>query len=527
MTLDWFYKLTDWNPQFFREFKGRLKPRNLGVTITTSLLLQLSIVSYFWMALPGNSYTSPNRYCTGPIEYSEHHQCINDALGNMIINWQRWWFDLFQVLSWGMPFIMLIAGVYMLIGDLGKEEHKGTLNFIRLTPQSSQSILLGKILGVPAIPYLLVGLAIPLHLIAAAGSERVSVQEVLSIYVLTGVVASCYFTGALLFAFLGGLQGWLGAIVVWFSFTMCFQFWQMLTYRNALYPVPDYYWGLPIANRLGFALAFAVATFGTATYWFWQAVNRRFRNPNATLLSKRQSYWMTTCFEVWLCGFIFRQLDYPGQRLEDFAVIALINLLWFVLLMAALMPQRQMLLDWARYRRERVSSAKKFWSQSIIKELVFGEKSPALLAIALNLLIPVAILMPWIVTWNNTENQLQACATMLLGISFVLICAAIAQIILFSKAPKRGLWASGAVGALIFMPPLVLGVLSFSPSQVPIAWLFSAFALLALTHTSMTTVFASFLAHLGILALLTTRLTRQLRKAGESETKALLASAKG
>jgi hypothetical protein len=524
MTLEWFYKLGDWNPQFFREFKGRLKPRNLAVFGLTSLLIQGLVVAYFWMALPSDSHIRPNRYCTGAINYSDNYDCVSDALGFVLVNWQRWWFDLFQVLSWGMPFIILIAGVYMLISDLGKEERRGTLNFIRLTPQTSQSILLGKILGVPVVPYLVVGLAIPLHLIAATGAG-VPVLAVLSIYVLTGVAASCYFTGALLFAFLGGVQGWLGAIVVWFSFTAFFQFWQMSMYRDSLYPVPDY-WGFHIGNQLSLSLAFAVVTFGTATYWLWQTVNRRFRIPNTTLLSKRQSYWITACFELWLLGFVFQENNYPSQLLENFAAVALINLLWFVLLIAALMPQRQMLLDWVRYRRERVSSAKKFWSRSILKDLVWGEKSPALLAIALNLLISAAIFTPWIMTWDDSAKPLQAYAAILFGISFVLICAAIAQIIMFSRSPKRVLWASGAVGTLIFVPPLVLGVLAFTPTQLPVAWLFSAFALAALGHTSMTMVFASFLTHLGVLSLLATRFTHQLRQAGESETKALLAGTK-
>ncbi|UBF24283.1 hypothetical protein K9N68_21570 [Kovacikia minuta CCNUW1] len=375
MTLDWFYKLGDWNPQFFREFKGRLKLRNVVVFSLTSLLIQMLVMAYFWMALPASFPLSPSRYCTGAIDYADYHKCLTDAFGNVVINWQVWWFDLFQTLSWGMPFIVLIAGVYMLISDLGKEERRGTLNFIRLTPQSSQSILLGKILGVPAIPYLMVALAIPLHLIAAAHAG-VPFAEVLSIYILTGAAASCYFVGALLFAFLGGVQGWLGAIAVWLTFSISFQIWRNNRYSEYPYFGPSQYYGIPVANHLSLAVGFALLTFGLATYWLWRTVNRRFRNPNTTLLSKQQSYWVTACFEVWLLGFVIREVQYPSQPIDDFAVVAFVNLLWFVLLIAALMPQRQMLLDWTRYRRERVSSGKKFWSRSILKELTWGAEKP-------------------------------------------------------------------------------------------------------------------------------------------------------
>jgi hypothetical protein len=442
-----------------------------------------------------------------------------------VINWQLWWGQIFQLLSWSLPFIVLISGVYMLISDMGKEERRGTLNFIRLSPQSSQSILLGKILGVPIVPLLAVALVLPLHLITAAGAG-IPIGLVSSIYIFTAAVASCYFTGALLFSFLGGFQGWVGAIAVWFSFSIFFQFTQMARYGGS-YLLPPYFLTVRIGNQLSLSLAFWVVTFGVATFWIWQAANRRFRNPDATLLSKRQSYLLTACFEFWLLGFVLRDRQYWEHPIEDLAIVAFVNLLWFVILMAALMPHRQMLLDWARYRRERVKNRKQFWSRSVIKDLVWGEKSPAVLAIALNLMVAFAMFAPWVFTWEVTSEKFQAFATMLLGCIFMLICTSIAQLMMFMKTPKRALWAAGAIGALIFVPPIILGMLSFYPQQVPVAWLFSAFAFAALNHATAVEVLMSFLAHLGIFSLLTMRLTRQLRKAGESETKALLAGSRG
>ncbi|RQH23304.1 hypothetical protein D5R40_27115 [Okeania hirsuta] len=91
--------------------------------------------------------------------------------------------------------VILIGGVYMLVADLAKEKRLGTLNFIRLSPQSIQKILLGKLLGVPILIYL--------------------------------------------------------ALVL-------------------------------------------------GSYWIWKAVNRRYRNPNATIISKEQSYWLMGCFHFYL-----------------------------------------------------------------------------------------------------------------------------------------------------------------------------------------------------------------------------------
>ncbi|MCL6434050.1 MAG: hypothetical protein K6T90_07495 [Leptolyngbyaceae cyanobacterium HOT.MB2.61] len=520
MSLNWFYKLGDWNPQFFREFKGRLKPRNLAITVVTSLLAQTLVMAYFWLALPGND-TEKSNYCTGEPSYSSW-KCLHDAAGNVIINWKLWWFYIFELLSWSLPFIVLIAGVYMLISDLGREERRGTLNFLRLSPQPSQSILLGKLLGVPIVPFLAVLLVLPLHWVSAVGAG-VSINGVLSIYLFTLAVASCYFTGALLFAVLGGSQGWLGVLVVWFTFSIFFQYALMSRFGEYYALLPHQFFGVLIGDSLTLSVAFWLVTFGVATFWLWQAANRRFRNPAATPVSKRQSYLLTACFEFWLLGFVVRNRSEFEPPIHDLTVVALVNVFWFVILMAALMPQRQKLLDWARYRRERVSSRQQFWNHSVMKELIRGEKSPALLAISLNLLVAVAVFTPWILSWDEAGQKFQAFSTLLLGSMFVLICAAIAQLMMLMKTPKRTLLAAWTVGAIIFVPPVLLGLLFSSPEYFPIAWLVSAFAFAAIKHATAMEIFISFLAHLSVFSLLTNRLAHQLRKAGESETKALLA----
>jgi hypothetical protein len=99
---------------------------------------------------------------------------------------------------------------------------------------------------------------------------------------------------------------------------------------------------------------------------------------------------------------------------------------------------------------------------------------------------------------------------------------------MFMKSPKRGVWAAGTVAAVVILPPVVLSVLQFSYTEVPLAWLFSIGAFTVFQQgVSMTTAFTAFLGHLGILSLLSLRLTRQLKRAGESEMKALLAASRG
>lgn len=530
MTFNWFDRFSDWNPQVFRELKGRLKQRNVILAIVGSLTTQLLVLMYFWNVLPVARSTEPNTdandlyikyntYCTGKGSYRSF-QCLYDAVGNPQVNWQNWWSDLFQTLSWALPCVLLVAGVYLLIGDLGKEERRGTLNFMRLSPQTSQSILLGKLLGVPAIPYLAVSLAVPLHLMAAKGAS-VSIVNTLSVYLLTAAACAFVYSAALLYALMGGFQGWIGALAIVMGYMSFFQ---------VLLVSPDWqmqWFHLSIGHYDDFGLVLALLTLGTGAYWLWQAANRRFRNPNVTLLSKSQSYRMTLCFEIWLLGFVFREMKAYDHPFGYLIALGFFNLLWFAVLLAALTPQRQMLLDWARYRRERVVSAKQFWSRSIVNDLVWGEKSPMLVAIAVNLLIAFAVVLPWMLTWGNASNPLQGFAVILLGATYTLICAAIAQLMMFMKSQKRAIWAAGTIAAVTILPPVVLGFLQLYPDKAPLAWLFSVGAFSVLQSSiSMTTVFTAFLGHLGILSLLSLRLTRQLQRAGASETKALMAASK-
>ncbi|MBF2025757.1 MAG: hypothetical protein IGS48_03195 [Oscillatoriales cyanobacterium C42_A2020_001] len=516
---------SDWNPQFFREVKGRLKPRNIATTVVSSLLVQGAILFYLWGALP-TKVTSYSRYCVGKDEYN-WNKCFVDALGNVQINWQLWWFDLFQTLSWLIPFVLLVAGIYMLIGDLAKEERRGTLNFIRLSPQTSRSILVGKLLGVPLIPFLAVVLAVPLHIWSSINAAILP-KELISIYLLT-IAACCFlYTAAVFYAFLGGAQGWLGAIVVWVFYSVLFQVWQHGRYSQIDgYPFFRQWYTIQVGHTLELFVTFVVVTFAIATFWLWRSINRRFRNPSQVLLSKRQSYLMTLSFELFIFGFVFH--DYPEwcsrNSFLDLTGLMVVNLFWFILIIAALTPHRQTLLDWARYRRNGESKTqRKRWRRTLVHDLVWGDKSPAMVAIALNLLIPIVLFTPWIATWNDDSPKIAAFISLIFSASFLLICAAIAQLILFGKSQKRALFAAGIIGALILLPMIGMSLLGAHPgSKTALLWLFSAMPIAAMEHASFTTVAIGFLAHLSTLTLLVARQTRQLKRAGESELKALMA----
>src|SRR3712207_6742985 len=63
MKINFIDKLGDWNPQLFRELKGRLKGFNVAIAVTMSLLGQLALFLYQLRELPGERYSLVGKYC--------------------------------------------------------------------------------------------------------------------------------------------------------------------------------------------------------------------------------------------------------------------------------------------------------------------------------------------------------------------------------------------------------------------------------------------------------------------------------
>ncbi len=187
MALNLVNQLGDLNPQVFRELKGRLKPRNVLITVAISLVGQLLLLMSLASQLPVVKDLKPvhNRYCHGYAKEYHNPLCVPDSLGDFQINWQLWWQDVFIWLSMIGIFALLVVGTYLLLSDLSKEESRGTLNFLRLTPQSSQSILGGKLLGVPVLLYLAAVLALPLHLWSTVAGN-ISLIKIFCFYLVLG-----------------------------------------------------------------------------------------------------------------------------------------------------------------------------------------------------------------------------------------------------------------------------------------------------------------------------------------------------
>ncbi|MDZ8085759.1 MAG: ABC transporter permease subunit [Nostoc sp. DedQUE12b] len=583
MMLNLIDKIGDWNPQLLRELKGRLKIFNVAIAVATSLLLQLVVFLYQLREFPNDEYLLTAPYCRlhkvyelrQNQVYQQSNQSQIDDLNYFFsknfcpqneIDWQLWWRDhweyIFLSLSVIFVFTLLVAGTYLLINDLAKEETRGTLNFIRLSPQSETSILTGKLLGVPSLIYLVILGAVPLHFWAGS-SAKIAFSYIFIYYAILATSCIFFYSAALLFGLVSrwfsGFQPWLGSgAVLLFLFTTIlmassynnginnstawlriFAPWDTVNYLfpNLLRvsngsPMKNLeFFYLPLGKNIVSVVSFHLLNLGLCSYAILQALKRCFRNPQASIISKGQSYLLVAFCQVMMWGFSLqfwqKNSSFYGQFEPNLILLAIYNLGLIFSLIAILSPHRQDVQDWARYRHQGVSSRKSVW-----QDLIWAEKSPALVAIAINLAIVIIPLLVWILitsvfdtdNWLNSNfGRFKVLLAVALSVSIIMIYATIAQLILLLKTPKRSFWAIGTIGVISFLPPIILGFLGISSWEYPTVWLFSTFPWAAIQDSEATTVLMAFLAQLSVLALLNFQLTKQVRLAGESATKALLA----
>jgi len=210
------------NPQLFREIKGKISGKNIFIVSLFSLFIQLFVVAVYFGRLPdiAEKKEQYSRYCTGLREskYATKYVCIQN-MEVWKINWELFWHDIFIISAVASIFILLIIGIFMIIADLVKEEKTGTLNFIRLSPQSASGIFLGKILGVPILVYFFVGTILPLHFISGLNAN-ISWYSILFFDLI--IIASCgfFYSLSVLFSLSkigkAELKPWILAFVVTF-----------------------------------------------------------------------------------------------------------------------------------------------------------------------------------------------------------------------------------------------------------------------------------------------------------------------
>lgn len=556
-----FDRIGDFNPQLFRELKGRYIPRNLLIATAVSLAGQFLLLLYSWGRLP--HLDDEHRYCTGAIRNYGQPSCLRDAVGNIIVDWKFWGLEQFLTLSIVGVIILWVVGAYLLISDLDREERRGTLNFIRLTPQSASSLLLGKLIGVPCLVWWVALLAVPIHLWFGAIAQIPG--HFLAAFYLAALTGSfCWYSVALVIGlkstWLNGFQAWLGGGGILVLLMATFGGGRSYSAIDALHGfIPSLvlshlvptsrlrdvesswvsmraleWFHLPVGDRLSASLAITLLTHGLISYWLWQISRRCFRNPEATLLGKRQSYGLTLSFTVFILGFAFHSVTASvppdvnpithrlRDLLEELQVLLVLGSILGLGLIAALLPQRPNLQDWARYRHQWATSQTSSRRRSLIGELIWSEKSPAIVAIAVNLAILGSVLLLWVATWPNGETKFHAIFSIGLSLSIVWLYAAIAQLLLLMRTPQRGFWALGGTSAAIVLPLITFSILSMAPDQTAGLWLLSPLSMLGVEYATAREIMFAFLGQLSIIALLNLQFWRQMRLLGASSSKALL-----
>lgn len=622
-------QIGEWNPQFFREIKGRLKPFNIIVVVTISLFSQLILFLYQLREFPGDEYPLTANYCNLRSFYDKQRKELSGKVNNLYsyldaaqrekkldtakikdlqenidvaqsklsnfekfldknfcpldkINMQDWWQDhwgyIFLTISVVLIFVLLVGGTYLLISNLAQEERQGTLNFLRMTPQPEGSILIGKMLGVPILIYLTVLLAIPLHL-WSGNSAKIATGNISSFYIILGASCIFFYSAAILFAlvsrWLGGFQPWLGSGAVLFGLLIA---WQLAAYSSPsfnytaswlrlltplditsyLFPKlfnRDYagqitklqFFHLPIGKSQITLIGIHLLNYGLLNYWIWQGIKRCFRNPNIAVFTKVQSFFIVGCFQIVFWGFTLQYSKNSGypydnkisyydinrQILDNLPIIVFFNLILLFALFAILTPHRQAVQDWERYRHQNSSGRKLFANNPLLTELIWGEKSPALLAIAINLLIAAAPIVIWIILapalnfrpsnstyWMNNLGRMGGILTVVMCICLMLIYATLTQWILLMKSSRRTLWAIATVAAVVILPPIILYMLGVYPHKHQLVWLLTTFSFFSLEKPSTSAMFFVFLAQFTVLVLFNFQLARKIKVLGESATKA-------
>ncbi len=522
-------RIGEYNPQLMREIKSRVSWRNVIIMALVSFVSQIMVLIGQSSKLPVmklNQNYYNNQYCFYlPNTNSYGGNCKLDAMGLPIIDWLKWWSDTTFGLSVVMAVGLFAGGVYLLASNFSQEERRGTLNFIRLTPQQAGSVIGGKLAGIPLLVYAGTALALPLQFYATQHAHLPK-SSILGWDILMSSLAILLYLGAILATMWFKAQSiLLAGIAMLFSYPLIYSstMWyeQSERWRDGASKSRYINWyGLTISSSLFSYLLLAGLT-STGIYWLYQAIQRRYLKPTATVLSKKQSYLWSAMYHAGMAGFAvfsFNSVKLPFGLSSDqmmAPITSLFTFAWLMLLIPLLLPSQQSLVEWSRQRP--VNNKK---GRSLLADLIGHEKSPAMLAIALNIAIAAAVWLPLVAMGNGFRGMMPK---LLLGIGLTTVLAVIYSTIthwvLFWKVNQRYAWMVSLVSVLVFLPPIFGMVLSAGGGDrynTPL--LFSPFLWISIEKTSgfVSVIVFAFLA--CVAAGLNLKLWRGLNKVGRSES---------
>lgn len=416
----WLDQLGDINPQLFREIKGRLTPIHLAFAIFSGGLVNLILI--FMAQFDPENLSISSDYCSFPSNLPVDSSVVHCP--TEYFNHSLWLYDqcrmLYLWLAVLVMFTLVIVGTYLLIQDWQKEKQRGTLNFIRFSPQSSRQILWGKLLGVPIVLYVSVALVIPLHLFLGL-LGGIELWQSLGFYVVFALGIITFFHFALLLSTSYTAQGMsiLGVLLNFIVLIMANNIshdevatlfdWVKLLSPSTLLPLilgyhTDQHWSsyvitshpfihgsieevtwfhLPIGQNGLLFWAAMVINFSFWIFWLDRGFQQKFQNPQLSLITKKESYLLVGTLQIIWVGF----LDNVNSWEDEFVIWFVYNVLLILVVIIATLPSRQPLLDWSRYRHE--STPRKNW----LIDLTLSKNSPINFTILINLLIIVSTIV--------------------------------------------------------------------------------------------------------------------------------------
>jgi hypothetical protein len=424
----------EWNAQLFRELKGRLNLKSFTLTLLGSFIAQVLMMMIFFIRLP----VDPNKgqsnlrqdYC-----FNINGDCKLDKLGHIITNWPHWWTDILVAISWVVSTILVVGGLYFLANDLRREETRGTLNFVRLSPQSAANVFIGKLLGVPVLIYVAVASILPLQLVV--GSNGFGVINTLVFDGLWLAIAGLFYLGAMLVVAITPVMPIGITLFAWWlqsSVGMAMQFAISSTNSNDYFTArshdtnPTWFY-TPVFSSVTNIMLFAIFSCGLIGCAMWQMLCRHYVNPNDTLIAKKQSYQLNAALQIWLLGWaIPLSISTPHITRDILTAISFVEMFFAFILISTIIPHRDVLQDWCRQTDLRLQKGFAHWWP----DLIWDDRSPAVVAVVINLGMAVAVWVLFGFVRSAPSTILPVAVSMLL---VMLNCGIAAQISAAHKLP--------------------------------------------------------------------------------------------
>jgi hypothetical protein len=459
MTTNWLNQLGDRNPQLLRELRARFQIRSVAVTIGISLIIQILIFIFFSSQLP---------------TMADDSYCLEGVRSCRQTDWVSWWGDICKTLTYLIPYLLCIPGVFALVTDISQETQRGTLNFLRLSPRSSRNILLGKLLGVPVLGYFSLLLTLPLHLFSALVGG-IPLAFLLSFYVALIAWTAVLFLAATFVgfstrnnqaSFAGNTQGLAMVVLSTIVILPAIQFWNSVSiwrwFRIKSVSLDNAQWlvkwfTMPINVGVILPHLFLLVNLAIIGYWLWRVLQRAFQKPTATLLSKRQSYAIVLYSAIFMLGFFITGNQGRQNGFAQIALLASSSIYATLTLIFALSTPRQMLFDWLRNRQE-VALARRSEPHrpsdpvADLKEWIFGEKSPGITAIWINLLIIYGVIS--LLLAGTMKGLNHSLVGLFLTVTLVANYSLLVQLMLLMETTKRNVWAVGSLVFAIVVPSI-------------------------------------------------------------------------